>query len=303
MVGQGGPVQAVSPRGLQDCLNQVERLNIFPTAALKILELSRSPNALLDQLEEAVALDPVLAARVLKVANAPLFGLRVRIGTLRRALQMLGFDGARNIAISLALRGISDGGSEWGERLWRHCEATGWICRVLSRRTRNVNADEMFVAGLLHDLGLQLLLILEPGVSTELLEVHGPDDPELILAETRHMGFHHGQLGAECLRRWKLPPYVVQLVEQHHLHPLHPLQPSTSARPAQPRLLALLQLADTLADPLLEGADQGTLEQLALHHPAEDDLRIARGAMRATLELLIKHRGGIVPGASGSAQG
>lgn len=283
-------MDAVSPQGLQGYLDQVERLNIFPAAALRILELSRNPNALLDQLEEAVSLDPVLAARVLKVANAPLFGLRVRIGTLRRALQMLGFDGARNIAISLALRGVSDDRSSWGERLWRHSEVSGWICRALSRHTRNVNADEMFVAGLLHDLGLQLLLILEPEPSVALLEAHGPDAPELISAECALRGFHHGQLGAECLRRWKLPPQVVALVEEHHAR--HDQPP----RMGGPRLRALLQIADAIAEPFLQGADRLTLEALAIAHPAEDDLRIARGALRAALEQLIEHRAEIVAG-------
>jgi len=269
--------------GMEDCLERVDRMGVFPAAALQILELTQREDARLDELEDAVALDAVLAARVLRVANSPMYGVRLRVGSLRRALQVLGFNGTRDVAIALALASVGGERSGWGEQLWLHNEATAWCCRTLARQARGLDADTLFVAGLLHDVGLQLLLAVERDATLSLLDKFG-ERPELLLrAEQVHYGFDHAKLGGECMRRWKLPDAVAELVERHHV----PVGDANGSQ-ADPRSHAVLAVSDHLADPLVAGADVATLQQLLSAHPAASFLRISRGGVITALELLVE---------------
>ena len=270
---------------LNDCLERVDEVGLFPKAAMRILHLTRSPSATLDDLEGAVAMDGILAGRVLKVANSPLFGRRVRIGTLRHAVQMLGFSGTRDLAIALAVSGVTQDKGPWGENLWRHAEATAWTCRVLGSHIRRMDPDAMFVAGLLHDLGQQLLLGLERDRTTELLDQFEAHSVLILKAETMHHGFNHAQLGAACLRRWKLPLAAAELVELHH-------QPVAEAgpQPSDARARATLEISDAVAEPLLNGMSADDLLGRAQAHSAYEHLHLAQGAVLGAFEQLVEHR-------------
>jgi len=271
---------------LHDCLDRVDRLGVFPAAAAEILELSRRPDATLEQLERAVEMDGALAGRILKVANSPLYARATRIGTLRRALQMLGFTGTRDIAIALALGSVGRHHSVEGEVLWRHGLSTGWTCRVFARYARGIAGDAMFVAGLLHDLGLQILLALEPESLVELARTYGTESESYLHAELHHFGFDHATLASECLRRWKLPLDAVELVEKHHL----PVRGDDGLLYASPRSRAVLAVADHVSEGLLGGMEPSELFDLAMAHPAADLMRMSRGGLLASFESLCEHR-------------
>lgn len=275
----------VANHELNDCLDRVDRLGVFPAAATQILDLSRRPDATLDQLEKAVELDAVLGGRVLKVANSPFYARQVRIGTLRHALQMLGFTGTRDLAIALAIASVSREQDPEGEQLWKHGLATGWTCRVISRHGRGLSGDAMFVAGLLHDLGLQILLALEPRITTELIRRYGPESASYVKAEQATFGFDHTELAGECLRRWKLPLEAAELVELHHQ-----TVEGQATHYASPRARAVLAVSDYISGPLVEGLSAGALFDLAMGHPAADTMRIARGGLLAAIETLIEYR-------------
>jgi len=276
----------VANHELNDCLDRIDRLGVFPAAATRILELSRRPDATLDQLEKAVELDGVLAGRILKVANSPLYARQIRIGTLRRAIQMLGFTGTRDIAIALALGSVSRHHESHGVDLWHHGLATGWACRVFARFARGIPGDAMFVAGLLHDFGLQLLLALEEHQTIELMDTYGHESESYLEAERHCFGFDHATLAGECLRRWKLPLDAVELVERHH----DPVHDGERLLYASPRTRAVLAVCDYVARPLVTGASADRLFDLAMAHPAADDLRMSRGGLLAALESLCEHR-------------
>jgi len=104
-----------------------------------------------------------------------------------------------------------------------------------------VDANQAFVSGLLHDVGVITLLSLEGGAYEPLVKSFGSDGALLVRAERFHFGFDHTTLGAACLRRWELPEPICAVVERHHT-PQNP-QP----RPVESQLLPVLRLSDHLA--------------------------------------------------------
>lgn len=269
---------------IDDFLDHVDEVGLFPGAAMKILNLSRSRSATLDDLEDVVAMDSVLAGRVLKVANSPLLGRRTRIGTLRHAVQMLGFAGTRDISLALAVSGVTQRDSPLGRYLWQHAEVTAWTARTIARHVRRSDPDALFVAGLLHDLGMQLLLAIEPRRTADLMEQFDPHSALILKAETLHHGFTHAQLGAACLRRWRLPEFAAQLVEHHH----EPVLEAAGA--ADPRSHAMLQIADSVAPLLVAGESAHTMAQAASEHPCRETLHMTEASMERAFTALTDHR-------------
>lgn len=242
---------------LQACLDRVDRLGVFPEAAQRILNVTQNPDTTLADLEEAVAGDPVLSARVLQVANSPLYGMQSRVGTLRRAVQMLGLDGTRGVAFALAVSALGEDGGQEARDLYDHAIATGAVVKLLAPQVPGVHAGLMYATALVHDLGLQLLLILEPTATRKLLNKLG-HNKNLVHAERLHFGFDHAQLGAAGLLRWGLPEPAAELVQLHH----QPLAGKHRAR-------ALIQVADHVAEGLmLEQIEAQDLADRGRWHPA-----------------------------------
>jgi HD-like signal output (HDOD) protein len=203
-----------------------------------------------------VACDPVLSARVLQVANSALYGLQSRVGTLRRAVQMLGLEGTRGVAFALAVSALGREGGPEARDLYDHAVATGAVVKLLAPHVPGVHAGLMYATALVHDLGLQLLLILEPGSTAEMLRKLG-HNKNLVHAERLHFGFDHAQLGAAGLLRWGLPEPAAELVQLHH----QPLAGKHRAR-------ALIQVADHVAEGLLdEGLEPEDLADRGQWHP------------------------------------
>lgn len=241
---------------LQSCLDRVDNLGVFPEAAQQILSVTQHPDSTLADLEEAVACDPVLSARVLQVANSPLYGLQSRVGTLRRAVQMLGLDGTRGVAFALAVSALGREGSDVARDLYDHSLATGAVVKLLASHVPAVHAGLMYATALVHDLGLQLLLLLEPE-STQTMLIKLGHNKKLVHAERLHFGFDHAQLGAAGLLRWGLPEPAAELVQLHH----QPLAGKHRAR-------ALIQVADHIAEGLMEDLEADDLADRGRWHPA-----------------------------------
>ena len=274
---------------LYEFLERVDEVSLFPHAAMRVLSLTRSATASLAELEQAVELDPVLAARVLKLVNSPLYGLPVPIGTLKRAIHMLGFSGTRDVAVALAMSGMNREQGPHAETMWRHAEATAWTCRVLARYHRRIDPDEIFVSGLVHDLGQQLMMCLEPQAMGTLLEERRAHDKRILQAEGAVFGWNHAQLGAAWLRRWRFPVNSADLVAYHHHQVLDGLV-AQSARQAH----ALLAIADSLSGHVVRGAPPATLHNAAIRHPRFREFSMARGAMMAAFEFLLENRNHIL---------
>lgn len=239
---------------LQSCLDRIDQLGVFPEVAHRILQVTQSADATMADLESAVEIDPVLTARVLQVANSPLYGLSQRIGTLRRAVQMLGMEGTRGVAFALAVSAMGSQGGREARALYDRAIATAAATRLLAMHVPGVHAGMMFAAALVHDLGLQLLLIVEGEATRELLAKLG-HNRTLVRAERFHFGFDHAQLGGEGLRRWGLPEPAAELVSSHH----DPIRPHQRSR-------ALLQVSDCIGEGVLHGEQPWQLSDRGRNH-------------------------------------
>jgi HD-like signal output (HDOD) protein len=208
---------------------------------MKVLELTSNPQVDTRALKECIENDPALTSKVLRVVNSSLFGLSREVSDLNQALALLGTKPLKLLVLGFSLPGGLFNGVEaqtlgW---YWRHTLTKAVAAREIAETAWSRAGDEAFIAGLLQDLGL-LLLIQELGEPyAEFLEkvLTGGDD--LLALETEAMGFDHTMLTARLLAHWGLPDALVETVRWR---PDGQIDETTS--PSQRRLIQILRLAE-----------------------------------------------------------
>jgi HD-like signal output (HDOD) protein len=142
------------------------------------------------------------------------------VASLERAVWLLG--GATVAAVALGTAIVR----HWGDRLppeaqtlWRDAYRAALGCRYLGRRLPASRwrspPEALFVAGLLHDVGMILHLAREPELYLRLLR-SAPTAPELLEAEREHLGQDHASLGADALDCWEFPVAMAAVCRHHH---------------------------------------------------------------------------------------
>jgi putative nucleotidyltransferase with HDIG domain len=174
--------------------------------------MTEDENADLDRLTEVVRSDPTMAAQLLRVANSPLFVSRYPISSLRTALSRLGMFQVRQIALLIVCDTKVFRVRGWEQpirKLFAHSVLVALFAQEIAKKAR-MNADEAFLAGLLHDVGIPTLIQglseIEPRV-TSLREIDGL----LALLHPRH-----AEVGARLAAAWAMPPRLIEAIGYHH---------------------------------------------------------------------------------------
>lgn len=207
----------LTDRGLEERLSECDSLPSPPHVAERIIELSQDTAAGASEVAEVIGVDPVLSAKVLKVAS-PMYLQRRQIENLSQATVLLGMNAVLNFAMALSFVGALRKPNEKGldHRLfWQRSLTAATIGRVVCRRLSLGKAENYFLAALLQDIGMLVLNELEPGLY-EAHRVDQPDHRRMAEIEGEHFGVDHAAVGAWLLQRWNLPAYIQHAVAGSH---------------------------------------------------------------------------------------
>lgn len=207
---------------VRDLMGKIVALPARPEIHSMIVNRLRDPNVTSDDIAEVVELDMAMVAKMLQLANSGFFGLPRRITRLSDAVGFLGYRMIENLAFSLAVfdtrrkvRGVDVGA------LQRHALHTGVIARSLVSDPKQ--ADDAFLAGMLHDLGIYIAAVHLPDCFEQTVAVQRESRRPLHEVEHELWGVAHPALGAYLLGLWNLPIQVVEAVVMHHtLDPKRP---------------------------------------------------------------------------------
>jgi putative nucleotidyltransferase with HDIG domain len=185
-------------------------------SAVQILRLADSARTSTSDLARIVEADPVLALRVVQLANSASYGLGGTVTSISRAVALLGFSTVRALAAS-ALVAMPDDAEDkrFEPGYWSHSLATALAASVVARRTAVPPADA-FTVGLLHDLGAAVLFHRLGQGYTAVRELAGHSNSKLLETEQKAFGVTHAELGARLLETLSFPAPVVDAVRQHH---------------------------------------------------------------------------------------
>lgn len=206
---------------LERMYSRIDQLPTLPTVLPRVLSLLERSDTDTEALAKAIEPDLALTAKVLTVANSAYYGFSRTISTLERAVPLLGLNTIRSLAISMAVINTlpSQGHGAPGfdrQKLWTHSLAVANCLEHLGKVT-GFETPYLFTIGLLHDVGIIILDQFFPRLFAEALaELAGGNQPTLPAAETRVVGFDHGEVGALLLQRWKFPEVITVPIRYHH---------------------------------------------------------------------------------------
>lgn len=196
-----------------------EALPKLPNATLDLMPVLAKPGAGAKEIAAIIERDQSTAARMLRWVNSSFYGLEGKVKSLQRAVTILGIDTVRSVVLEDAFsRGVKFRGLPGlsPHTVWRHAAATSITAKHISRHVRGVEPDVAATAGLLHDIGILLLLILERQNLKGILEVSRDFRESLIENEFDFLGFNH-QVWGECfVRAWHLPEEIATAIGRHH---------------------------------------------------------------------------------------
>jgi putative nucleotidyltransferase with HDIG domain len=237
-------VVAADPQALiADSIRKIGALATLPEVTVQIIRTVEDPRSTASQLHKIVSHDPALVTRMLKVVNSAFYGLPGQIASVERAIVLLGLNAVKNIAVAASLgklfRNVRLCEGYTARDLWQHCVAVAVTSRELARLMRLPIADEAFLAGMIHDVGILVELQTKPDQIRQACETARLDpNCDFCQMETATLGIDHQMLGAALAEHWKFPRSC-QLVAGYHHRP-------TALADENRTLVTLVYAADTL---------------------------------------------------------
>ncbi len=257
---------------LKSRLNYCTTLPSLPAVAIKIIELANNPDADIGEACQYISLDPVLSAKLLKTANAPLYKSRRVATNIRQAVSILGTHSVIVIALSFSLanslmkKSASNNLSAFDNDIfWRRSVASALASRALGEKLNLNFLDDLFLAGLLQEIGILAFLTIMPEEYGKIFS--STTDHDLLLKiERETYGAGHDELGCALLQKWHIPDYIALACIASHSQP----EPKNLGPTLQSCVAVSRYLADYFLNPQ-EPKKMSTLTQAAFNWLGLDD--------------------------------
>ncbi len=229
-------------------IKEIAHIATLPEITLKIIQLVEDPTSTAQDLHNVIAKDPALCTRILKVVNSAFYGLPGQIGSINRAIVLLGLNAVKNIAIAASLAKLFKGGNltpNFSARdLWLHSVAVASATKLQADKLKLGLSDEAFLSGLLHDIGVMVMLQFDRNKLVEVVNKTVAQGPgaDMMANEIEIFGATHQDFGAALCDKWKFPR-AFSLVTGYHHRPME--------LPEENRVLpCMVYIADRLASEL-----------------------------------------------------
>ncbi|MBF0557431.1 MAG: diguanylate cyclase [Nitrospirae bacterium] len=199
---------------------QVEFEDLAPLSAVvtKLLQLSGDEKNSLDQISSIIETDPSMAAKLLRVVNSPAYGLSLPKGNVKQAVFHIGFHMVMTLALESMFFDYFRNSAENMNNLffWRHCLAVAQLSRHLAVSVGHPSPDDVYTAGLLHDIGKTILDRYGKISYGDFIKARCGSAGLLIEEEADIIGLGHDEVGAYFCCKWNLPPSITLAVKFHH---------------------------------------------------------------------------------------
>jgi HD-like signal output (HDOD) protein len=191
-----------------------KRLVAFSPVVVRLMSVLSDERVSFKEVARLIALDPVLAGEVLRLANSGLYGRRFEICSILQAIAMLGSATLGEIAVTAALwRGLTHRTAPFVRDWWRHCVAAALVAR---QSGKGPDVDSAYTAALLHGVGQLALFEEAPRDYPNLVERAYEGKLDLLEVERGAFGVDHASLAGRVLESWGLPERLCDAAARHH---------------------------------------------------------------------------------------
>jgi HD-like signal output (HDOD) protein len=198
---------------------QIEAFPPLPTTVTRVLSITSDPKSSAQDLIQAILPDQTMCTVILKIANSAFFGIPRGVATMERAVVVLGYEEIRNIVIGKAFFGslpkISKETRKTLEIFWEHAFTCGLAAKILGEKL-HISPSELFIAGLIHDIGKIAMLLAYPNEYPILRDISTSSHGHSTAEERNRFGIGHDEAGIRLARKWLLPEKLMMAIGFHH---------------------------------------------------------------------------------------
>lgn len=226
-----------------ELVKDISGLITLPDVYLRINRLIDAPDSTSADIAKVISQDAAFTVKLLKLANSAVYNFSSTIDTVAKAVTVIGTSQIRSLALSLSVANSFEGLPNdlvSMQNFWKHSLLCALIARLLCKEARRCDADTLFTAGLLHDIGELIIFNRLPEQAHEMLlqVLDSQEETTIPEAEIAILGFDHSAVGGALAEQWNLPGVLQECIAFHHA-------PDLAAK--HPREAALVHIANTLA--------------------------------------------------------
>lgn len=199
-------------------IESIEDIPAIPDTIMKLLGKLENPRVNFREVQKLIALDPALVSYILRFVNSPFLGLRNEVLSISKAVSVIGIDHLKSLLIAYGIRILykSVKHPEIQKYLWEHAITVAVLSKVISEQVYQVVHSQIYVFGLLHDIGKIVLLMYQPDTFDECMKQGLDKQDGGVETEAGLFGFSHIEAGYFLLTRLGLPKVMKDIVLFHH---------------------------------------------------------------------------------------
>lgn len=206
---------------LQEVTRDIDHLVSLPSVFVRLNQLVESPRSTVNQIADVIGQDPALTARLLRMANSAMFGMRSQVETISKAVNVIGMKRLRDLALATAAVKAFEKTTNPllpQEDFWLHSIRCGLAAKFLAEQAKIPQSESLFIAGLLHDIGDLIMFHRVPAESRRAIEQSLEESRPVSLQEIEQkvLGFDHAMVGMELAQHWNLPALFTETIRWHH---------------------------------------------------------------------------------------
>ena len=240
-------------------LQREDSLLSMPQSLTQILNMVGKDDFSLDDLSEVILKDPGLTSKILKMANSAFYRQRSQISTVKQAVVMLGMMQVKCLALSASVFQTEKLEEDYNldmKELFSHFISVAIGCNMVAEILDIKAGEEVFVAGLLHDIGMVYFIHHFPDDYKEVIN-RLEEYPSLIEAERSILGIDHAAIGAMLADKWNFPKLLCDSIAKHHDLPSH-VDEITAVE--------IVQLSELISKSALDNRPQQIAQRIAAVH-------------------------------------
>ncbi len=229
------------PDNLCEIVDSMYNLPPMSVVATKVLAMLRSSDYTANSLAQLIACDPVLAGRLLGMANSAFYGVHREVLSLPRAVVILGENALKSLVLVACLKGINKDPGPVQRRLWEDSVGCALGAQIVARTFHSTASEEAFLGGLFRHIGKMIMLDFDCPKYEQLVAAVDAGTASQDSLEKEHFHFSHAVISAAVLEKWNFSKMMIQAIRHHDR-----LDLAAEVYPEAFRLAATVNVASSL---------------------------------------------------------
>jgi putative nucleotidyltransferase with HDIG domain len=216
------PLEKTRVEGLslltETIVNNVNSLPQFPENVMMVQKLISDPKSTMVSIARQISMDPALTADLLKIVNSAQYMLAKKVDSISDAVKMVGIRGIKNLLYSYGAQKILGDKTAEKKQLWEHSYKTAFYAYNLVKNFKKDHnlLDDVYVAGILHDMGKIIFSNVHPDLLNKIKTLCGEKNLPASTFEDLAAGMNHAEIGALIAEKWNFPEGLIAAIRFHH---------------------------------------------------------------------------------------